>query len=129
MTPLQIILTFAYLGGIGLLLTAGYRLLVRFGRRGEASRLAPTPERKEVGSTGGQPLHEVFEGDRGAVVRTSTELDMDQRVVVTDINMNFGSMVAFMVKWVIASIPAMLILVLLAGVLTAVVTGLMSVGP
>ena len=67
--------------------------------------------------------------DRGAVVRTSTELDMDQRVVVTDINMNFGSMVAFMVKWAIASIPAMLILVLLAGVLTAVVTGLMPVGP
>ena len=54
---------------------------------------------------------------------------MDQRVVVTDINMNFGSMVAFMVKWVIASIPAMLILLLLAGVLTAVVTGLMPVGP
>jgi len=35
---------------------------------------------------------------------------MEQRVVVTDINMPFGSMVWFMVKWTLASIPAMLIL-------------------
>jgi len=33
-----------------------------------------------------------------------------QRVVVTDINMSFGSMVEFMVKWAIASIPALIIL-------------------
>ena len=33
-------------------------------------------------------------------------------VVITDIKMQFGSMVAFMVKWVIASIPAMIILFL-----------------
>lgn len=31
-------------------------------------------------------------------------------VVVTDIHMPFGSMVAFMVKWAIAAIPALLIL-------------------
>lgn len=36
------------------------------------------------------------------------------RVVVTDIDMPFGSMVRFMVKWSIASIPAFLILLLLA---------------
>lgn len=35
---------------------------------------------------------------------------MDQRVVVTDINMPFGSMVNFMVKWAIASIPALIII-------------------
>jgi len=33
-----------------------------------------------------------------------------QRVLVTDIKMPFGSMVGFMVKWTLASIPAMLIL-------------------
>jgi hypothetical protein len=35
-------------------------------------------------------------------------------VVVTDIYMSFGSMVAFMVKWAIASIPALLILFVLS---------------
>ena len=33
-----------------------------------------------------------------------------ERVVVSDIQMSFGSMVVFMVKWALASIPAMLIL-------------------
>ncbi|MGH0028708.1 MAG: hypothetical protein ACQGVC_02885 [Myxococcota bacterium] len=36
-----------------------------------------------------------------------------ERVVVTDIRMPFGSMVAFMVKWTIASIPALIILLIL----------------
>lgn len=36
------------------------------------------------------------------------------RVVVVDFDMKFASMVGFMVKWVIASIPAALTLVLLA---------------
>ena len=41
------------------------------------------------------------------------------QVVVVDINMKFWSMVNFMVKWVLASIPAFLILVLIfAAVLT-----------
>ena len=33
-----------------------------------------------------------------------------QRVVVMDIDMPFGSMIAFMVKWAFAAIPALLIL-------------------
>ena len=33
-----------------------------------------------------------------------------QPVIVTDIEMSFWSMVVFMVKWVIAAIPAMIIL-------------------
>ena len=33
-----------------------------------------------------------------------------EKVVVTDIKMKFWSMVWFMVKWVIASIPAVLLL-------------------
>jgi hypothetical protein len=36
------------------------------------------------------------------------------RVVVTDIGMPFGSMVLFMVKWTIATIPAFLVLFVLA---------------
>ena len=40
-------------------------------------------------------------------------------VVVKDIQMSFGSMVVFMVKWVIASIPAILILWLLGTALVA----------
>lgn len=40
-------------------------------------------------------------------------MESGQRVVVTDVEMRFGSMVAFMVKWTIAAIPAMLILLVL----------------
>lgn len=41
------------------------------------------------------------------------EQDSPRHVVVTDIRMPFWSMVKFMVKWVIASIPAFLILCML----------------
>ncbi|AEG00478.1 hypothetical protein [Methylomonas methanica] len=44
-------------------------------------------------------------------------------VVVTDIQMPFMSMVTFMVKWVIAAIPAMIILTLLGGMFTALISG------
>lgn len=43
-----------------------------------------------------------------------------QRVIVTDFDMPFGSMVLFIIKWVLASIPAMLILWLLMVVLLGV---------
>lgn len=39
------------------------------------------------------------------------------RVVVTDVNMSFSSMVVFMVKWAIASVPALIILSLIILVL------------
>jgi hypothetical protein len=38
-----------------------------------------------------------------------------QKVIVTDINMPFGSMVTFMVKWALAAIPALIILAILGG--------------
>lgn len=51
-----------------------------------------------------------------------------QPVVVKDIEMSFGSMVIFMVKWTLASIPALIILVILgafvAGILAAGAGGL-----
>ena len=46
-------------------------------------------------------------------------MDQRQQVTVVDIEMPFGSMVVFMVKWAIASIPAFLILMVILG---AVVT-------
>ena len=50
-----------------------------------------------------------------------------QAVVITDIDMPFGSMVRFIVKWVIASIPALIILwvimALIAGVLALLFGG------
>ncbi len=56
----------------------------------------------------------------------------EQRIVVADVQMKFGSMVLFMVKWAIASIPAMLILVFLVslavGVASAGVAWLVSGG-
>lgn len=40
-------------------------------------------------------------------------MDQRQEITVVDIKMPFGSMVVFMVKWAIASIPAFLILLML----------------
>lgn len=50
-----------------------------------------------------------------------------QRVIVTDIHMPFMSMVGFMVKWAIASIPALIVLafigMLVVGVFSAMIHG------
>jgi hypothetical protein len=45
-------------------------------------------------------------------------------VVVVDVQMPFMSMVTFMVKWVLASIPAFIILALLGVVLAGVLGGM-----
>jgi hypothetical protein len=51
-----------------------------------------------------------------------------QQVIVTDIHMPFGSMVGFMVKWAIASIPAMIILfvlgIIVVGAFSTILTGM-----
>jgi len=53
-------------------------------------------------------------------------------VIVRDIEMSFGSMVVFILKWMLASIPAMIIMflvaALLAGLLGGVVRGLSGLG-
>ena len=46
-----------------------------------------------------------------------------QEVVVTDIKMSFLSMVIFMIKWALASIPALIILSLLFGLVTLLFGG------
>jgi hypothetical protein len=48
-----------------------------------------------------------------------------QEVVITDIHMPFWSMVAFMVKWAIASIPALLLLTIITAFLLAQVRAAM----
>ena len=45
------------------------------------------------------------------------------RVVVVDVDMPMGAMVRLLVKWAIASIPAMLILLLIGGLLAGLITG------
>lgn len=53
-------------------------------------------------------------------------MDKEQRVVVVDVNMKFGTMVMFLVKLAIASIPAAIILFLLGLVLTALFGGMFA---
>jgi hypothetical protein len=48
---------------------------------------------------------------------------MAEEVVVRDIRMSFISMVIFMVKWVLASIPALMILVGLAALAGSLLGG------
>ncbi len=47
-------------------------------------------------------------------------------VVVTDISMSFKSMVIFMVKWVIAAIPAFIILILIASIFVSIAGGFLK---
>jgi hypothetical protein len=49
-----------------------------------------------------------------------------QEVVVTDIKMPFMSMVVFMIKWAIASIPAFMLLSILFGIFAMIFGGFMS---
>lgn len=52
-------------------------------------------------------------------------LDGVQPVVVVDVHMRFGSMVMFMIKWAIASIPALLILLVIGFIIQRVFGGLL----
>ncbi|MFI5103115.1 MAG: hypothetical protein ACHP9V_07075 [Terriglobales bacterium] len=48
-------------------------------------------------------------------------------VVVTDVHMPFGSMIAFMVKWAIASIPALLIVFVVGLIFWTIALALLGV--
>ena len=50
-----------------------------------------------------------------------------QTVEVSDIDMPFGSMVVFMVKWAIASIPAILILMVLFAIFGGFFLGILAI--
>jgi len=47
-----------------------------------------------------------------------------QKVSVSDVSMPFGSMVVFILKWTLASIPAMLIIFLVAMVIAGLFGGM-----
>jgi len=51
---------------------------------------------------------------------------MSQDIIVKDIKMSFGSMVIFMVKWSIASIPAMIILGIIGFIIAAIFGGMIA---
>jgi len=53
-------------------------------------------------------------------------MDESRGVTVTNIQMPFSSMVIFMIKWAIASIPAALILFLIASVFAVVFDGMIG---
>jgi ABC-type dipeptide/oligopeptide/nickel transport system permease component len=48
------------------------------------------------------------------------------RVTVVDVDMPFGSMVTFIVKWTLAAIPAMLLLAFVAMILAVVFGGIIG---
>ena len=56
----------------------------------------------------------------------TTNNTVRQEVEITDIRMRFGSMVLFMVKWAVASIPALIILAVLGALFWALAIGLFS---
>lgn len=51
-------------------------------------------------------------------------MDQEQRVVVVDVNMKFGTMVVFLVKLAIAAIPAAIILFFIGAAIAMVFGGL-----
>ncbi|WP_165673010.1 hypothetical protein [Metapseudomonas otitidis] len=63
---------------------------------------------------------------RSATVNRAMEgMDGARPVVVVDFRMSFGSMVMFMIKWAIASIPALLILFLIGWIAIGVFSGVL----
>ena len=55
---------------------------------------------------------------------SATQSHNANEVIITDIKMKFGSMVEFMVKSALASIPAIIILIALFYLITAILIGL-----
>jgi DNA-directed RNA polymerase subunit M/transcription elongation factor TFIIS len=51
---------------------------------------------------------------------SATQSHNANEVIITDIKMKFGSMVEFMVKWVLASIPAIIILIIVLYLIMAI---------
>jgi hypothetical protein len=86
-------------------------------RRSQGLEIHPDSE-KNAKSEGGAPT--------GATTEKGDSMSNRQEVIVTDIRMSFISMVVFMIKWVIAAIPALLILSLIFGLLSMIFTGFMG---
>ena len=59
--------------------------------------------------------------------KSNNENKGTQTVKISDIKMPFGSMVVFMVKWAIASIPAILILMVLFAIFGGFFLGIFAI--
>ncbi|MFN3987602.1 MAG: PDZ domain-containing protein [Rhodocyclaceae bacterium] len=70
-------------------------------------------------------LTELCEQSRAIAPAATAAPAAPMEVVVTDISMPFSSMVTFMVKWAIASIPAFVILVAIFAFIAGMLRGLM----
>lgn len=46
-----------------------------------------------------------------------------REVIVTDVRMPFLSMVVFMIKWAVAAIPALIIIFILFGIMSMILSG------
>lgn len=71
----------------------------------------------------GQLLSEIVALNSASLTQAETILGR-QEMVIVDISVPFGSMVVFMVKWAIASIPALIIIIILGIILAGMVGGL-----
>jgi hypothetical protein len=71
-------------------------------------------------------LDEKKSGDQTSVSggQSGRRSNLLSEVVITDISMSFGSMVVFMVKWSLASIPAIIILFVLGFIVIGMLGGL-----
>ena len=50
----------------------------------------------------------------------------NSNVRITDVNMPFMSMVIFMIKWAVASIPAMVVLSIAGGIIAGIFGGVLG---
>lgn len=85
----------------------------------DTERLRMPDTQSEESRSGGLRPPEMFGYDHSASGSSGP-----QDVVVRDIQMGFGSMVEFMVKWAIATIPALIILTLIGWAIAAFLLGL-----
>jgi hypothetical protein len=84
---------------------------------GRTDNVCPHCQRALTGKAMGQTI---LADGTGAI---SAPNDL-QRVTVVDIDMPFASVITFMAKWALASIPAFLILFVLGLIVMAVVSGI-----
>lgn len=69
---------------------------------------------------------QAFNAISPAVRGAMAEYKGAQPVVVLDVNMSFGSMVVFMIKWSLAAIPALLILMMIGFFAVALFGGILG---
>jgi hypothetical protein len=72
-----------------------------------------------------EAIRETVEMQNGILRQLIGLQSMAHPVIVQDFRMDFGSMVVFMIKWVIAAIPAFIILFIVMSILASIFSGLL----